>query len=249
MAVTVVRVAELQEGVSYLDTNSASTTYLTKTSASTTYLAQTSASTTYLTQASASTSYLTPSSASTTYATKAAPVITGGATVTGDIGLTGSLTSTVKVTDSMPSKQTKFSTGGSSTNTMTITSTTWADITTTDTGTMSVSITTPYSLNVLISISGWLLAGPNTSAESVRISTAGSGATTWSAGGTNCWGNVLAKTGIEANNSYATTSSSFVVTLNAGTTTITMQGYRTGTGLTTSQISFPYLAVTPIAWA
>ena len=239
MAVTVVRTAELPAGTSYLTTANASTIYLKLADATSTYL----------TQSNASANYLSKSSASTTYATKAAPVITGGATVTGDIGLTGSLTSTIKVTDSMPAKQTKFSTGGSGTNTMTITSTSFADITTTDTGTMSVSITTPYSLNVLISISGWLTAGPNTSTDSVRISTAGSGATTWSAGGTNCWGNVLAKTGVEANNSYATTSSSFVVTLNAGTTTITMQGYRTGTGLTNAGISFPYLAVTPIAWA
>jgi hypothetical protein len=231
----IVRLASQSAG--FITNASASTTYLTQTSASNTYLTQLSASTTYLTKSSGSTTYLTQSSASSTYAALS------GAAFTGNVSTTG------KVTDSLPAPVIDYSTSGSSDNVMAVTAVTFSDVTTTASGTVQVSITCPSAIYAIVSYSAWLTAGPNTSVESLRVSTTATGATTWSSGGAKGWGNALWTTGIAANGSGQSASSDFTTLLNAGTTTITMQAYRTATALTTANISFPYLSVTPISWA
>lgn len=235
--ITVVRTASSSQIGSLLSQAAASATYLTQVSASNTYLTQASASTNYLTRSSASTTYLTQLSASSSYAALS------GAAFTGNISTTG------RVTDSLPAPVIDYSTSGSSDNVMAVTAVTFSDVTTTASGTVQVSITCPSAIYAIVSYSAWLTAGPNTSAESLRVSTTATGATTWSSGGAKGWGNALFATGISANGSATGASSDFTTLLNAGTTTITMQAYRTSTGLTTSSISFPYLSVTPISWA
>ena len=169
--------------------------------------------------------------------------------VTGD-AMTGNLSSTGKISDALPQPVTKSSTDGSATNVMSVTATAFANISTSTQGTMSVSITTPYAVNCMLTISGWLATGPATSGESLRISTTASGATTWSPGGSapGGWGSALYMTGYASNNSAEGLSSTTHFVLNAGTTTITMQGYRTATTLTASTISFPHISVTPVSW-
>jgi hypothetical protein len=167
----------------------------------------------------------------------------------GNTTFTGNVSTTGKVTDSLPAPVIDYSTSGSSDNVMAVTAVTFSDVTTTASGTVQVSITCPSAIYATVSYSAWLTAGPNTSAESLRVSTTATGATTWSSGGAKGWGNALWTTGIAANGSGQSASSDFTTLLNAGTTTITMQAYRTTTALTTANISFPYLSVTPISWA
>jgi hypothetical protein len=174
--------------------------------------------------------------------TLTAPTLTG-VTSAVDISSSG------KITDVLPAPVIKFNTSGSADNVFTITATSFADVSTTVQGTIQLSIVCPSALYAIVDYSAWLTAGPNSSAESIRVSTAGSGATTWSAGGAKGWGNALFTTGIASNGSGSGASSSFTTLLNAGTTTITMQAYKTASGLTTASISFPYLSVTPTRWA
>jgi hypothetical protein len=149
----------------------------------------------------------------------------------------------------LPAPVIKYDISGFSDNVFTVTSTSFADVTTTVQGTVQVSITCPYDLYAIVDYSAWLIAGPNSSSESIRVSTTATGTTTWSPGGAKGWGNALFTTGIAANGYQSGASSSFTTLLNAGTTTITMQAYRTATTLTTAGIYFPYLSVTPVNWA
>jgi len=149
----------------------------------------------------------------------------------------------------LPAPVIKFDTSGSADNVFSVTSTSFANVTTTVQGTVQITITCPYDLYATVEYSAWLTAAPNSSSESVRVSTTATGATSWSSGGARGWGNVLWTTGLAANGSGQSASSSFTTLLNAGTTTITMQAYRTATALTTANISFPYLSVTPVNWA
>ena len=174
--------------------------------------------------------------------TLTAPTLTG-VTSAVDISSSG------KITDVLPAPVIKFDVSGSANNVMAVTATAFANVTTTVQGTVQLSIVCPSALYAIVDYSAWLSAGPNSSADSLRVSTAGSGATTWSAGGDKGWGNALYTTGLASNGSSSSASSSFTTLLNAGTTTITMQAYRTTTALTTANISFPYLSVTPTRWA
>ena len=149
----------------------------------------------------------------------------------------------------LPSPVIVYSTSGSSDNVMTVTATAFAAVSVTAIGTIEAAITLPYACNVIITYSAWLTAGPNSTAESLRVGTAASGANTWTAGGATGWGNVIATTGLAANGGFQQHATSYAIALAAGTTTIQMQAYRTSTALTTASISFPFLSVTPVSWA
>ena len=127
----------------------------------------------------------------------------------------------------LPSPVIVYSTSGSSDNVMAVTATAFSAVSVTAIGTIEAAITLPYACNVIITYSAWLTAGPNTEANSIRVGTAASGANTWTAGG----------------------ATSYAIALAAGTTTIQMQAYRTSTALTTANVNFPFLSVTPVSWA
>ena len=148
----------------------------------------------------------------------------------------------------MPAPVITYSTSGSGDNTMSVTAVTFSAVTVTAVGTIQAVITLPYACNVIITYSGWLTAGPNSSGESLRVGTAASGANTWAAGGATGWGNVLFATGVSTNGGAQQHATSYGIALAAGTTTIQMQAYRTSTALTTSSIAFPFLSVTPVSW-
>jgi hypothetical protein len=141
-----------------------------------------------------------------------------------------------------------YSTSGSSDNVMSVTATSFSAVSVTAIGTVEAVITLPYACNVIITYSAWLTAGPNSTAESLRVGTAASGANTWAAGGATGWGNVIATTGLAANGGFQQHATSYAIALAAGTTTVQMQAYRSAVALTTASISFPFLSVTPISW-
>ena len=172
-----------------------------------------------------------------------------GDTMSGNLSVTGTISATQKTTDSLPAPVIVYSTSGSADNVMAVTSATFAAVSVTAIGTVQATITLPYACNVIITYSAWLTAGPNTLGESLRVGTAASGANTWAAGGATGWGNVIATTGLAANGGFQQHATSYAIELAAGTTTIQMQAYRSAATLTTSQLSFPFLSVTPVSWA
>jgi hypothetical protein len=194
--------------------------------------------------------YVTPDGGSTWVSIASETTDLSGYVAKSGDTMSGNLTSTAKIKDALPQPVTKSSTDGSATNLMSVTAASFANVSTTTQGTMSVSITTPYDVNCILTISGWLTVGPATTGESLRVSTTASGATTWSSGGgaPGGWGNSLYLTGIAANGSGEGFGSTAHVVLSAGTTTITMQAYKTSTAVTTANISFPHISITPISW-
>lgn len=126
----------------------------------------------------------------------------------------------------------------------TITATSWADLPTGPTSTVTLSL--PYDTIVQVELGSWLSV-TYVDSTTVRAGVTVDGVNPENVGATGTWGAVLYEPTVGTTSGGGQHYTTMTMKLTAGSHTFKIQAYKTGTG--TAQVNYPVLRVTPIRWA
>jgi hypothetical protein len=127
-----------------------------------------------------------------------------------------------------------------------VTATAWGTAVPNGQGTLSVTL--PSAAWVRIDLSGWISL--TTGAGDVRVGVVGSGATTINAPSSSypTWSNGLYTAANASASANVQSAASLTVKLNAGTTLLTLQAYKTGS-ISGTYVNYTVMTATPLRWA